>query len=125
MAPQSQTQFYRVRMQAMASNRRPTGFHNGCRAVKEDRRGGFGSPPSPAQSSAAKAQPRKEYKKWQLKAASTEEWEGGVEEQKKAAGVKGDDIYVQASLSRCTCHCKALVIAALEVPQRVFQSRYN
>ena len=45
----------------------------------------------------AKAQPRKEDKKWQLKAASIQEWEGWIEEQKKAAEVKGEDVYVQAS----------------------------
>jgi hypothetical protein len=48
-------------------------------------------------SSIAKVQPRKEDKGWKLKAASIQEWEGWIEEQKRAAGVKGDDVYVQAS----------------------------
>ncbi len=43
-------------------------------------------------------QPRKEDKKWQLKAASVNEWEQWIDEQKKAAGAKGDDVYVQASI---------------------------
>ncbi|CAL5219467.1 g1302 [Coccomyxa viridis] len=68
------------------------------RAGKEEKSGGFGSAPSAKPSSAAKAQPRKEDKKWQLKAASLEEWEGWAEEQKRAAGVKGDDIYIQVQL---------------------------
>lgn len=83
----------------LAVNDGSEGHGPGCRAGKEDKGGGFGSTPSPATSSAAKTQPRKEDKKWQLKAASVEEWEGWAEEQKRAAGVKGDDIYVQASLS--------------------------
>ena len=66
-----------------------------CRAV-EDKGRGFGSSPTPSPSTGTKSEPRKEDKRWQLKAASTEEWEAWMEEQKKAAGVKGDDVYVQA-----------------------------
>lgn len=67
-----------------------------CRAAKEDKGQGFGSPTA-VPSRRAKAQPRKEDKKWQLKAASIQEWEVWIEEQRKAAEVKGEDVYVQAS----------------------------
>jgi hypothetical protein len=69
------------------------------RAAKEDKGQGFGSPTAVPRSG-AKAQPRKEDKKWQLKAASIQEWEGWIDEQKTAAEVKGEDVYVQASPSQ-------------------------
>ena len=65
--------------------------------IKQDKGQGFGSNPSQALSSGKKAEPRKEDRKWQLEAAKVEEWEGWVEEQKKAAGAQGDDVYVQVA----------------------------
>ena len=65
--------------------------------TKQDKGQGFGSTSSQASSSGKKTEPRKEDRKWQLEAAKVEEWEGWVEEQKKAAGAQGDDVYVQVA----------------------------
>ena len=65
--------------------------------IKQDKGQGFGSTSSQALSSGRKAEPRKEDRKWQLEAAKVEEWERWVEEQKKAAGAQGDDVYVQVA----------------------------
>lgn len=40
----------------------------------------------------------KQDKKWELKPAATEEWEAWAQAQKEAAGVTGDDFYVQVKL---------------------------
>ncbi len=40
----------------------------------------------------------KQDKKWELKPAATEEWEAWAQAQKEAAGVTGDDFYVQVNL---------------------------
>lgn len=55
---------------------------------------GFGKAEAPQAASTATKQ---RDKKWELKAAQTDEWKAWVEEQKQAAGVKADveDIYVQ------------------------------
>ena len=80
--------------------------------TKQDKGQGFGGTPSQASSSGKKAEPRKGDRKWQLEAARVEEWEGWVEEQKKAAGAQGDDVYVQVAFVQqdtwlmLWCHCQ-------------------
>ena len=80
---------------------------------KQDKGQGFGSTSSQASSSGKKAEPRKEDRKWQLEAAKVEEWEGWVEEQRKAAGAQGDDIYLQVSFFQQNTYRQ---IAAVSLP---------
>ena len=47
--------------------------------TKQDKGQGFGSTSSQASSSGKKAEPRKEDRRWQLKAANAKEWEAWVE----------------------------------------------
>ena len=72
--------------------------------TKQDKGQGFGSTSSQASSSGKKAEPRKEDRRWQLKAANAKEWEAWVEEQRKAAGALGDDVYVQVSIIQHVIH---------------------
>ena len=64
-----------------------------CRG-KDEKGKGFGAP---APSGGGKAAPKQDAR-WELRPAATEEWEAWLRTQKEAAGVKGDDVYVQVRL---------------------------
>jgi len=76
-----------------------------CRKESSEKSKGFGKVEPPAAPSGAGAGQQKvalkQDKKWELRAAATEEWEAWTEAQKQAAGVKGDDLYVQVCTSSC------------------------
>lgn len=76
-----------------------------CRKESSEKSKGFGKVEPPAAPSGTGAGQQKvvlrQDKKWELRAAATEEWEAWTEAQKQAAGVKGDDLYVQVCTSPC------------------------
>ncbi|CAL8467582.1 g7120 [Coccomyxa elongata] len=61
---------------------------------------GFGraEPAAPPGTSGQQKVVLKQDRKWELKPAATEEWEAWAQAQKEAAGVTGDDFYVQIQL---------------------------
>lgn len=65
-----------------------------CRSAKSDSGQGFAAP-KPVQQA---KQVSNEDKKWRLEAQEPTEWLEWVEEQKKTASVKGDNVYVQIQL---------------------------
>ena len=65
-----------------------------CRSSKPTDSKGFGAP-KPVQQV---KQVSNEDKKWQLEAYETAEWIEWLEEQKKTANVKGDQVFVQIQL---------------------------